>query len=579
MNSARLLLLACVAMATVSCQRAADQSPAAANSQSPPPPASSAARAGAVPSEAELRRYVAEGPDRTLREIQAVDYWLQFEFMRSTGIVEALGGEGQAMAALQALGDAYERKLRAAERDMPRMIRTMTGEGLTSGFTGMGIGSFVSTITGGMLSGSVSSMSDDELSALTKAGAIKSNGESGSAEMQFGEDGSLTQALEFAVNESGLNGTVRTRTRMDACPDVDGRVSIDIEVDSTMTVVGKPGTGGSVHTEFKYERYLDDDAHLMNSDGSAANMRIRMSGQEGSASQGTDMTLGYDRAGHSIVEERDAHGFGIFRPEDQKRAGKLMTDALLLQTLMAEVMLRGLGSKSGSTWESGRCVDLRVTSTPAKRKGLRPSTAFTLEAMPRAKPDGSPAHGTVRATLSGGSFLNPANTKVRADARFDYAGPDKKQETATVEFEARSKRGVGRATLEFDTLTAQGYSVKGGAPELRFAGQTCDLSSTFFVESEGALNRVTLRFEPASKEGGRYSYSGTMSGYDKGEKFTFRVHGQGRYRVNFTDDVAVSIDAEGPGTVETPYGPQTAEGAEHYALMPLGDGASCGSPN
>ena len=61
------------------------------------------------------------------------------------------------------------------------------------------------------------------------------------------------------------------------------------------------------------------------------------------------------------------------------------------------------------------------------------------------------AGGTVTATLNGGASLQPASGKVPADARYQYAGPAQKKEKATIDFEARSKRGVGKATLEFDT--------------------------------------------------------------------------------------------------------------------------------
>ena len=54
--------------------------------------------------------------------------------------------------------------------------------------------------------------------------------------------------MEFDVNESGLNGKVKMKSKMAACPDADGKVTVDIEVDSQMSVSGKPGTGGSVHT-------------------------------------------------------------------------------------------------------------------------------------------------------------------------------------------------------------------------------------------------------------------------------------------------------------------------------------------
>ncbi|MCA0393039.1 MAG: hypothetical protein LCH70_02775, partial [Proteobacteria bacterium] len=109
-------------------------------------------------------------------------------------------------------------------------------------------------------------------------------------------------------------------------------------------------------------------------------------------------------------------------------------------------------------WQSGQCIDLQVRSDPAKRTGARPNTAYTLFAEPRAKSDGAPAGGTVTATLNGASRLNPTG-KVKADAKFDYANPEKKDERASIDLESRSKRGVGKATLEFDTKRAS-YAIE-----------------------------------------------------------------------------------------------------------------------
>ena len=90
------------------------------------------------------------------------DYWLNYKLMQATGIEKELGGEAQAIEALKALGDAYERKMRVAKDEVPKMIPTaFTGEGMDSGFMGMGMGSFLGMISGGMLSGAVSSMSDE----------------------------------------------------------------------------------------------------------------------------------------------------------------------------------------------------------------------------------------------------------------------------------------------------------------------------------------------------------------------------------------------------------------------------------
>lgn len=536
-------------------------------SSAPAAPAPTQPHADFIPTQAQIDRFFAEGPDPTLRKISVADYWLHYKLMQATGIEKQLGGEAQAIAALEALGAAYERKLRIAEVEVPKMIPTaFTGEGMSSGFMGMGMGSFVGLITGGMTSGALSTMSDKDLAALSDAGSVKHNGGGGSAELQVAKDGSLTQSMVFEVNEDGLNGKVKMKLKMTACPDADGKVTVESEVDSQMSVSGKPGTGGSVHTQFKYERYLDDDAHLIDTgDGGASNLRVRMGGMENFESQSVELTVGHQRGGQPIFEHHDERGFSIFRPDEVARTQELLRATELLQTLMAEVMLRGMKSAGGSPWESGRCVELKVSSDPARRKGVRPSTAFDLEAKPRAKDGGATVGGTVTATLSGGASLQPASGKVPVDAKYGYTGPEKKNESASVAFEARSKRGVGKATLEFDTKSGHPYRMEGGADEFHGVGQVCDLEQAFTVEGGGN----TVRFEPSSRDGGKYTYSGNMSG--------FAVHGNGTYQVKYADDVAVSITAKGPGTVETPIGPQTRVGTEQYTLTPLGESACGGS--
>ena len=46
-----------------------------------------------------------------------------------------------------------------------------------------------------------------------------------------------------------------------------------------------------------------------------------------------------------------------------------------------------------------------------------------------------------------------------------------------------------------------------------------------------------MSFVPSSRDGGKYTYAGNMSG--------FAVHGNGTYTVKYADDVAVSIVATG----------------------------------
>lgn len=496
-----------------------------------------------LPTQAEIDRFLAEGPDPTLRKLSFVDYWLHYKLMQATGIEQALGGETQTIEALKALGDAYERKLRGAQADVPKMIpAAFTGEGMTSGFIGMGMGSAAGIMTGGMLSGAVSSMSDRDLAALVKAGPIKFDGQGGKSELQLGADGSLTQSMEFEVNEHGVNGKVKLKTRMDACPDAEGKVTVTLETDSQMSVSGKPGTGGSVHSEFKYERYLDDDAHLIDSgDGGASNLRIQIGGSENFQNQQVDITTGHERGGKPIFEHHGESGFSIFRPDEVERTKQLLQGAELLQTLIAEVMLRGMGASAGSPWEGGHCVDLKVTSDPGKRKGIKPNTAFDLEAMPRVKAGGAPAGGTVAATLSGGASLQPAGGKVPADAKYQYAGPDKKDQVASIAFEARSKRGVGKATLEFDTK-AGAYRIKGGQNDFFANVVVCTLSGPFDIKSTAGI----VMHMSGGENGGSWTQSGKSAGV--------AWSGGGSYTLALGEDGSGSLEAGGTSTIATPVG-------------------------
>jgi len=533
------------------------------------PPAASpdtdaSAQPSRIPSQAEMDRVVAQGPDAALRKIAPFDYLAHYRTMESTGIVEALGGEQRAIAALKALGNEYERKLRGAQANAPKMIpAAFDGSGIDSGFVGMGMGAFGGMIAGGMVSGAVSDMSDERLGELVKEGPIQLGGKEGGFEVKFDENGSVDQTIEFDGKVAeGLTGKVKIKIHIDACPDASGKLTVTLNVDSQMGVAGKPGVGGSVRSEFKLERFLDDDAQLMDKDGDNATMTMSAGGKQGGSNQSFDVRMGYGREAPGGYEEfGNESGFSIFHMDEVRHAAQLAEQSFTYQRLIAEIMLRGMGKGAGP-WESGRCVNLKVTSSPGKRSGIKPNTAFDLEAMPRARSDGAPAGGTVTATLSGGASLQPAGGKVPADAKYAYAGPAKKNEEASIAFEARSKRGVGRATLAFDTKAHRSYHAEGGLQAFHGTGTICDLSKTFTISGGG--NTVT--FSPSSEEGGSYSYQGNMGGIG--------VYGNGTYTAS-ADENGGKITGSGNGCVKTPMGTRCANGTERYTLTPV---ETCESP-
>jgi hypothetical protein len=89
---------------------------------------------------------------------------------------------------------------------------------------------------------------------------------------------------------------------------------------------------------------------------------------------------------------------------------------------------------------------------------------------------------------------------VPADAKFDYQNPEKKDQSATIDFEARSKRGVGKASLQFDTKKG-GYRIALGNGE---SITTCDITKPF----SGKIGRgmITLSFTPADDRNGAMTF-------------------------------------------------------------------------
>lgn len=58
-------------------------------------------RSAHIPMQAQVDRFLAEGPEPTLEKMRSLDYWLHYKVMQATGIEKDLGGEAQAVAALR----------------------------------------------------------------------------------------------------------------------------------------------------------------------------------------------------------------------------------------------------------------------------------------------------------------------------------------------------------------------------------------------------------------------------------------------------------------------------------------------
>lgn len=498
---------------------------------SPSPETSDVDASTGIPSAADVDRIVQEGLEPSLRRIAVFEYWSHYTLMQTTGIEQALGGEAQAIAALQGLGDAYEKKLRGPQDSIPKLMPVaFTGEGMDSGLVGVALAMTPAMMASVGATGWLSTLSPAELDQAIAQGQVSLTGQDappggGAATRQFTES-DVTTIVEMNVEAAGLTGKTRSKVRIDTCPDASGTITVDVNVDSSMQVSGKAGTAGGVSTHMHLVRHLDDDARLMagNDKDYRRSTDIRIGGREGGDSgRMLDITLDLGK-GDRI---NDTRGIGIFESE---QAAQVVGYARQVENTMAtlvETMLTGAGGVLTSPpWESGHCLTLKPTSTPAKRKGAKPSTHYEVEAAPRAKSDGAPAGGTVTATLSGGSSLQPASGKVPADAKYAYTGPAQKDEAATITFEARSKRGVGRATLEFDTKETHAYRITVFPGCSGVSGKDiCDLSKPFSIQGVGCGGGVTsgMTFTPSGNAAGKMDWKTGVGAINAGFSGTYTV--------------------------------------------------------
>lgn len=356
-------------------------------------------------------------------------------------------------------------------------------------------------------------------------------------------DGSVATQTEFQGElGDGVKGRVSTTVKLDKCPDAEGKVKVSLVSKSALSKKGSKATANLTVT-IDGNMHYDEDAKLQNDWEYEARVE-NAQGAGGGKGTFVDVNFGSGLSGPKVNRTSSETGpADIATAEQQKK---------LLEIVAMVALMNGKDYV-----EAGNCVTLTAETTPSKRSRLQPSTSFDILARPRAKTDGAPAGGTVIATLQGGTSVSPEGAKVAADARYSYVAPGEPNKKATVKLVARSKRGVGRADVNFDTNTAQPVYASGGADEYHGEGNICDLSKPFVISGSG----VTHNFTPTSDTAGTYKYSGNLRG--------FAVKGEGTYKVDLgPDGTSGKLTASGGGSVKTPMGVFSNNGDEVYTLVP-----------
>ena len=385
-------------------------------------------------------------------------------------------------------------------------VRTADG-----GFGGM---TFAGWVVSGMgVAAAVGATNNSKAGAPSQSDTRKDSSKAGTSD--FTVAGSVETAVvdwTMTSTEKGMSGSLHLKGTVNPCPDANGEFTARVSLETSGN--SDSGDGSMTSTvDIALDGLVNDTAAIIGYE-TTTNTKAK-SGTRGQVADVTTTTThgADDVTAATRVDNAAPDGTAL----DGQQWGNLgmMTESMVVKDLVSSIK---------NAIESGRCVKLNAPTTPAKTRGLKPSATVSISAQPRSKIDGTPTGGTVTAQLEGGASLDPANTKVQADASFTYVAPDKEDQQATVTMEARSIRGVGRALVSFDTVVQRGWVLGGAKGPYQFFGKSCGSAAgpweiTYTLEgipqlSGGGVIKLTFPSELDPQDTGN---SVSTTGTDKGE--------------------------------------------------------------
>jgi hypothetical protein len=386
-------------------------------------------------------------------------------------------------------------------------------------------------------------------SASTKLGDLSLKLERGRTQLE----------IEHAKTVDGAELKSRNVMDVQVCPAADGTFKGNARIDVSMA---KGDIGGRAEIDVQVVGTVDDDARLVTVEHE---YRIQMS------DHGAGMAWFADASSKFTVEH------GSTNPRLTSESGKInrvsskippeMVSAYHEIGVKLGIMIAGrMTDLAKKAWESGKCVSLEPKTQPASTGGLVPSSKVSILAPPRSLLDGTPTRGSVTARLAGATSVAPADTKTPADATFTYVAPPELEQKATVALEARSRRGVGRAEVVFDTSRQRLEPISEWG-DFKLRGVICDTGKPFKFDAVADGNEVTLAFTPVDANSGTIRFSGNVEGAV--------IVGTGTYKLDRDrNGGSLTMNTSGTGTI----GPITVPSFVATEAIALGpSNQSCGN--
>ncbi len=467
--------------------------------------------------------------DAFVAEAAVLDRTVELDMAEWSGLAEALGGPEAASAAFASQDQFYaaltdkvsappQLGIRRSQADGPNI-----GMGLFGGFMLVGLGS----------KGVVQAGNDGRTGTATLAEGITITLTAEAAEL----------AADLSHESNGLTTKLKTSVKILPCPDVNGDFTVEATVDVSASAGGKEQTA---KLDVTVTGQLDDNAELASS---SSEVRLRRDGLGMGAF--VDSSISYATNGSATTKINDFNWFTT-KPEDFSSNAQL---AALFGMMVKQYLLEA----AAAGYLSGRCVEIGYGVSPGTT-GLEPGSSATITARPRGKQDGVPTGGTVQALLSAGEkAVDPSSTPVAVDAQFDYRAPAEADKTGTVSLEARSKRGIGRVDINFDTNRPKSYAITGGDPPVDAVA--CDISQPFDVVVDYGVARFDFTFSGGLSGTATFTGSGMIT-----------AEGSATYTIEFPDGAdrpgTMSVAAQGDFDLAD-VGSEAGSSATSYVLTPI----------
>lgn len=243
------------------------------------------------------------------------------------------------------------------------------------------------------------------------------------------------------------------------CPDPEGVAEGHFTLDIEEIVSGSGASaGGRTEIDGPFRIFDNDEAELVKTDfegrfDSAAN-GIAPSGDPFNWSVESTIPMSIPAGGGLDVDATNVSY------EETNPSGDRAQRATSSAIAMAANFLSGVANEAEKFWRSGKCVDLETTEE-SREVDVGEVVEFDVEA--RQHFDGADIERPVTATFSGIDSIDPSGTLVDTPATFTFTAGSSQGDKGTIQLEQKSRRGIGRKTLEFEvggsvvvTVTASG---------------------------------------------------------------------------------------------------------------------------